>query len=110
MLHPKKTLAKYCVVFVLSCVDYNWKREEVYSGAVRNLSSVLYSHNFTTYSSKDRTYCTVNDKTQYTVDSGEKEKGKTIVWDKLITFIPNAYCLLVINKTISNISQCMHRE
>ncbi len=29
-------------------------------------------------SSIDRTYCTV-DKTRYTVDSGEKEKGKTIV-------------------------------
>jgi hypothetical protein len=74
----------------------------------QNSSSVLYSHNFTTYSSNDRTYC--NNKIQYTVYSGGKEKGKTIVWVKLITFIPIAYCLLVINKTISNISQCMHRE
>ncbi len=30
-------------------------------------------------SSNDRTYCTVNNKTRYTVDSGKKEKGKTIV-------------------------------
>ncbi len=30
-------------------------------------------------SSNDRTYCVVNNKTRYTVDSGEKEKGKTNV-------------------------------
>jgi hypothetical protein len=59
-------------------------------------------------SSNDRTYCTVN-KTLYTVDSGEKEKGKTIVWVKLTPFVPNAYCSLVINK-LSVIIQPMHAQ
>ncbi len=39
----------------------------------------------------------VNNKTRHTVDSGEKEKGKTKDETSSFTFIPIAYCLLVIN-------------
>ena len=60
---------------------------------VRNPSSVTNYTNSIYEQFYCRTYCTVN-KTRYTVDSGEKEKGKTIVWVKLTPFIPNAYCLL----------------
>ncbi len=45
---------------------------------VRNLSSVTNYTNSIYEQFYCRTYCTVN-KTRYTVDSGEKEKGKTIV-------------------------------
>jgi hypothetical protein len=45
----------------------------VFGGSVGVMLALLISED------ADRTYCTVNDKTQYTVDKGEKEKGKTIV-------------------------------
>jgi hypothetical protein len=45
---------------------------------VRNPSSVTNYTNSIYEQFYCRTYCTVN-KTRYTVDSGEKEKGKTIV-------------------------------
>ena len=59
-----------------------WIQESKYDIAYHHMSEILVllqtipiqSMN----SSIDRTYCTVNNKTRYTVNSGEKEKGKRL--------------------------------